>query len=226
MSSLARILQTKRHRRHVSDKGGLKTPMMMMSTVPGGTKDVIITLRSGELYRVRVADRNAVRSGFFELPPDAEGAYFAEAVRHLYQTLETEGGVNVGRVRDIGEGELRDVAAYFKSRQIEPFRVVTGMLGYALMVLSSSVELPEQIDVEDITEETLKAWMTEHLCVGMLRTLEIPVFFDPCLEEDVVIVPSPSEVGMVTRVGDYVSIMVHGRESMVILRAEIEDVSG
>lgn len=218
MSSLTKFLHVNRQRRHVSGKGGLKTPMLMQYPVPESFETASISLRTGEFHVVGVKAKQPTRTGFFEASILDEEEVFADLIRHLYNQGELKATGNVAEVNGISEEAIQDIQAFFTTYDLGSEHIFVSLVGFAALVTSELITLPVEVnDTSQITEEDLKEWATEYFHVG--RVKGIPVFYSPNLGPHIVFSADPKEVGVLARVGDYISIMVHNAErSVVILR--------
>lgn len=222
MSSLTKFLHVARQRRHVADKGGLKTPVMMNYPVPESFETACISLRTGEFHTVRVRPQQPTRSGFFNLELEDEEESFASLISYLYEDANRNNLGNASEVGAVTEEVLVDIGAYFRTYELAATQVFVGLVGFAALVVEGLLELPVEVDdLSEITEDHLSEWMLEHMHVGRLK--EVPVFFCPHLGSHIVFGADSKEVGVLTRVGDYVSVMAHNAErSVVILRIGLQ----
>lgn len=218
MSSLTKFLHVDRKRRHISERGGMKTPMLMHYPVPEGFETACISLRTGGYHTVRVRPQRPTRSGFFELDVDAEEESFSSLVSYLYEDADRNNLGNASEVSQVTQEVLDDVLSYFEAYELRMTQVFVGLVGFAALVTEGLLDFPIEIeDPTQITEKQLSEWMSEHFHVGHID--EVPVFFCPHLGPYVTFSSDPKEVGVLTRVGDYVSVVVHNAErSVVILR--------
>jgi|AntRauTorckE6833_2_1112554.scaffolds.fasta_scaffold00008_64 hypothetical protein len=223
MSSLTKLLFVDRHRRDMADQGGLKTPMIMSYPVSGDFEEACISLRSGDFHMVRVAPQRETRTGFFDLDFDDEEAQHADLIDFLYDHGSKRQWGGVAEIALPDETLLDTVATYLKSYDLEPQHGFVGLVGFAALVTADLIDLPEKVDsISDITSDLLNEWMAEHLHVGKVG--EVPVYFNPHMSEHIVFSGEPKSVGLMTRVGDFASILVHNAErSMIILRVGLND---
>lgn len=207
MSALTKLLRVDRYPAHISPKTGSKSPMMMEIDVPDGFDPTCISLASGRLHMVKVLSGRPVRTGFFVLEEDAEDAYMADMMTfaHTYGVAhEWASSLQAEKIEPL----LPDISTYFKAYDIETFKVFTGQEGLE--------SLRDIFDVfpPDTSHLALLKQMEEDFALGMIR--ESPVFYNPHLKHLVIFAAPAQAIGVLTRVGEYVSVLVHNFERAVL----------
>jgi len=224
MSSLTKMFYVERERRGVSPKGGKKTPMMLHYPIPVEFEEACITLLSGDFHFVAIKENRPTRTGFFELDLDAEDTYHAKLVDYLFTQgqLRSWGGISTIGVppQDMAEA----VASYFESYGLNNQHGFVGLIGFASLVIADLLKLPVEVeDLSAIDDATLVSWMDEHLHVGKLAD-GTPVYYNPEMTNHIVFTAKAKDVGIMTRAGEFVSVVVHNAErGVVILQVSLTD---
>jgi len=201
---------------------------MITYPVPESFETSCISLRTGEYHTVRVRPQRPTRSGFFNLDVEEEDGAFATLISYLFEESAKGEWGNSSEVFPVTDEVLTGVWSYFNAYDNQCHQCFVGLVGFAALVTGDFIKLPEEVeDPSAITEAHLLGWMSEYLHIGRVGD-DVPVFYNPHLGSNLIFSADPKEVGVMTRVGDYVSILVHNAErSVIILRVGLtNDDSG
>lgn len=221
-SCLSKMLHADRHRAKMDPKGGLKAPLMMNVAVPAAFEWACISLRSGDFHMARLRDdQTGANTGFVALGLEAEDAYHARLVQFLHaRGLEMQwGGMAVAPALD--GGTLDAVRAYFDAYDLAWSHTFVGLVGFAALAATGRIAPPAPVaDVGDLRHEDLEAWMEAHGHVGLVG--DVPVHYNAHLGPYVAFGADPLTVGLMTRVRDHVSVLVHNAErGLVIVKIDL-----
>jgi len=233
--------------------GHIKTPAIMQISLSPALEVVCISLRSTEFRMVRVKPDRPTRTGFVLMPEsaasldedldrdteeevaleqrppsDEEERAHASLLKYLYEYRVKAGWGGVGTTHSVSLEDVAQVASYFDASALEPFQVFAGVVGITALLTGGSLELPEEVSDEELTDETFRGWMSTHDCVGWVALpvtegaqeeetpSRLPVYYNPYLLLDLAFTASPDAVGHLWRVADRVALLVHNPERGVV----------
>lgn len=221
--NLRRLLHVQTLRQQVSEKTGKKKdPVSMMYSFPEELDTFITSKTDGSFEAVQPKDNEQVMSNFF--PVKDESNVFRPLIEFVFEHSADQDWGNVASVEEVDEKILEDVLSFFQSYDLDAHWTFCSFPAYQNLVESgmlispeNETELAPQID----TKEALVEYQKEHLHVGKTQVFNSPVFFVEDLGPYLVFSAPKTFVGMFTRCGDHINVVLHNSErALVILKLE------
>lgn len=220
MSSLTRLLLTEAHRTKIQESGTQKkTPLTLRVQVNPDIENVAVTSTKGEVTFSTTHPKIGVLTNFFFLGIENEDEYFVNIIDSIFVHGYEHAWGNIALVNEITSQDIKDVFDFFVTHELHTYQVFCSLEGYDYLVTQNLMNHPEgNSKIEDMPDKSiLDVWEQDYFCKGILDRR--PVHVNEHLGPYVVFATSPSLVGVLTRIGDHVSLCLHNVErGLVILR--------
>lgn len=202
-------------------KPGLKTPLVMKTSFHEDLEDFLVSDSKGSLLH-RPNAEGGVPSVFFPLDVHDEDAYqLLVADRIFVRGCESEWG-NVVITKGFTDEDFVDYLTYFEAYELEFSQVFCGPLGFEALRQSNRMVHPSRSAPLDspLTHEEIVALQDSYFFAGSLH--HRPVFYNDLLDPYVLFAAPPQAVGLITRINDFASVVLHNPERGVIV-ARLDD---
>jgi len=215
------VLETKRAKIRESGTPGTKTPLVMKTVFHEDLEEFFVSDTSGNLIH-RPNAEGGVPSALFPLAIDDEDAYQAIIADRLFTRGCSEGWGNVILTEEFTDEDFGDYLTFFEDYELVFAQVFCGLKGYEALRRSNRMIHPSKNTPlsEPLTLPEIQSLQEDYMVAGYLH--HRPVFFNPTLGPYVIFSAPPPAVGLVTRMGDYASVVIHNPERGVIV-ARISD---
>jgi hypothetical protein len=219
--NLARFLIHETKRGKLKEGGSLKTPMVMKTSFHEDLEDFFVSDSKGNLIHRENAE-GGVPSVFFPLHVEDEDSYQALMADRIFVRACEEGWGNVVMLSEFTDGDFGDFITYFEEYDLVMSQVFCGPAGFETLRKSGRLIHPSRtapLD-EELSLDQITALRDGYIEVGALH--HRPVFFNPHLDPYVIFSAPPQAVGLVTRIVDFASVVVHNPERGIII-ARLDD---
>jgi hypothetical protein len=217
--SMSRIFLTERKKTPIrDDKPGKKTPLAQNARFHESLDLFLVSDSQGNLV-LRGNAIEGVPSLFFPLSPSDEKLYFPSILMSLYELGHNKGWGNVQDTPTINADLVTTIIDFFHEYDLEAYQVFCGEAAYKSLWESGELLHPSGREImQDFPDEdTLDDFLTTFFMHGMMRRR--PLYLMPELGPFMMVTAPPSVLGLMTRVGDFVSLVMHNVErSHVILK--------
>lgn len=217
MLSLNRMLVTEIHpRKKKDDRAGMKTPLTLKMNFSGKLENVFVTDTKGTPVLVKNKGED-ILSNFFELDVAEQDDYHTFLVHELYVVSANQEWGNVAAKEKFTATDLYRVQKFFKTHGIDFYSTFVGYKGYQNLVstnLLKGIDKTTKIQTPLSEDDLLQVSITNY-CIGTYY--DRPVFYNPLMDGYIAFTSNPENLGILTRIGDYVAVYIHNPERGIVI---------
>lgn len=202
-------------------KNGLKTPLVMRTSYHKDLEDFFVSDSKGTLIH-RPNAKDGVPSVFFPLHLEDEDAYQALIADRVFVRGCEQGWGNVLLTSEFTDEDFVDYLNYFESYELQFAQVFCGPVGFEALRRTGRLVHPSMSATLDVplSHKEIEALQDGYISAAALH--HRPVFYNRYLDPYVLFTAPPQAVGLITRINDFASIVVHNPERGVII-ARLDD---
>lgn len=215
------VPDTSRNHMRMDGKAGMKTPLALRTMYHSDLEDFLVSDTSGDMI-LRPNSTNGVPSAFFRLDVDEEAAYQTLIADRIFMAGCKRGWGNVVLLSEFTDQDFAEYVDYFHEYDLELSQVFCGMRGFDLLRSSGRLMHPSSHKpyLPGYTNDSLLSVQESEWCAGLIH--HRPVYYNPDLDPYLIFTSEPKVIGMLTRVGDFASVILHNPERGLII-ARLDD---